>query len=44
MGIHCPNCNQTEVKEVSAFDPLVCQRCGYEYRLEFTGKIWKEGE
>mgnify|MGYP001582823909 CR=1 FL=1 len=44
MSITCPECKKNKLEEVSKIQPLVCENCGREYYLEFTGKIYQEGE
>ena len=44
MTIYCPHCKAHKLEEVSQFEPLVCEACGYEYKLVATGKIYAEGE
>lgn len=44
MSIYCPNCNLKKLEEVFKLEPLVCENCGHEYTLVFTGKIYGEGK
>lgn len=44
MTITCPKCKKNSLEEVFKLEPLVCEKCGREFKLQFTGKIYKEGE
>jgi len=43
MTLTCPHCENCAVEEMDE-NEFVCHNCGREYTLEFTGKIYKEGE